>query len=111
MASSNPSESDDQPPETRPAQSLPIESAGPTAEAFGCVVYFASQGGIFRGRVANLAGIEVTATDQRSMLGQIVAQFKSSIRQSLEQGDTPDWIDPPTEKHADEKKLFLPVHL
>ncbi len=90
---------------------MPIESAGPTPAAFGCVVYFTSQGGVFRGRVGNLPGIQVTATDQRSMLGQIVAQFKSSIQQSLERGDTPDWIDPPAKKNDDEKKLFLPVHL
>ena len=75
------------------------------------MVYFANQGGEFHGRVANLEGIQVTASDQRQMLVQIVAQFKTAVRESLNRGETPDWIDPPKEKAADEKKLFLPVHL
>lgn len=90
---------------------MPIESAEPTVPAFGCIVYFSSDGNRFRGRVANLAGIEATASNQRDLLGQIVAQFKSAVSDSLAEGGTPKWIDPPAEKRDDEKKLFLPVHL
>ena len=90
---------------------LPIESGEPTVPAFGCIVYFSNDGSHFRGRVANLAGIEATASNQRELLGQIVAQFKSAVSKSLAEGESPGWIDPPTEKREDEKKLFLPVHL
>ncbi|MCS7470633.1 hypothetical protein NZK35_28615 [Stieleria sp. ICT_E10.1] len=95
------------PPET----GLPVESTAPTAPAFGCIVYFACDDGVFRGRVANLAGIEVSASSQREMLGQIVARFKSSVAGSLAEGETPAWIVPPSEKRPGETKLFLPVHL
>ena len=90
---------------------LPVESAAPTPPAFGCIVYFACDGGVFRGRVANLAEIEVSASSQREMLGQIVARFKSSVAASLDKGETPAWIVPPAEKRPGETKLFLPVHL
>ncbi|MDV6032924.1 MAG: hypothetical protein F9B45_23130 [Phycisphaera sp. RhM] len=108
---------DETPPTNRPATKqppdagLPVESAAPPPPAFGCIVYFASDGGVFRGRVANLAEIEVSASSQREMLGQIVARFKSSVADSLAKGETPAWIVPPAEKRPGETKLFLPVHL
>lgn len=98
-------------PAASPRRRLPIESGDPTVPAFGCIVYFVSEAGVFRGRVANLAGIEVQASSQREMLGQIVAQFKSAVAASLAEGETPNWIDPPDEKRPGETKLFLPVHL
>lgn len=100
-------------PETKqpPNTGLPVESAAPTPPAFGCIVYFACDNGVFRGRVANLAEIEVSASSQREMLGQIVARFKSSVSGSLDKGETPAWIVPPADKRPGETKLFLPVHL
>ncbi|WP_286178065.1 hypothetical protein [Stieleria mannarensis] len=96
-------------PPARPG--LPIGTDPASVPAFGCIVYFAREGDVFRGRVANLAGIEVTAASQRELLGQIVAQFKSAVSDCLGRGETPAWIDPPAEKQAGESKLFLPVHL
>ncbi|QDV40489.1 hypothetical protein Enr13x_02950 [Stieleria neptunia] len=97
----------DQPPQP----GLPIESEPSAPPAFGCIVYFAREGGTFCGRVANLGGIEVSASSQREMLGQIVARFKSAVADSLANGETPAWIVPPAEKRPAETKLFLPVHL
>lgn len=90
---------------------LPIESAEPPVPSFGCIVYFSSDGGVFRGRVANLSGIEVAAANQRELLGQIVARFKSEVGKCIAEGREPDWVDPPAEKNEGEQKLFLPVHL
>ena len=102
---------DPKPPGTPPAGELPIESGEPPVPAFGCVVYFSRDGNQFRGRAANLQGIEATASNQREMLGQIVAQFKSAVSQCLAEGGSPEWIDPPMEKREEETKLFLPIHL
>ncbi|WP_233903172.1 hypothetical protein [Stieleria maiorica] len=96
-------------PPARPGLPIGIDPAN--VPAFGCIVYFAREGDVFRGRVANLAGIEVTAASQREMLGQIVARFKSAVSDSLGKDETPAWIDPPAAKQAGESKLFLPVHL
>ncbi len=87
------------------------ESGQAPVPAFGCIVYFSHQDGRFTGRTANLRGIEVSAAGQREMLGQIVARFKELVGESLRNGQTPDWIEPPLEKGEHEQKLFLPVHL
>lgn len=98
-------------PDHRQASGLPIESGKPAVPAFGCIVYVSSAGGGVRGRVANLGGIQLQAADERQLLGQIVAQFKSEVARCLAEGQTPNWIDPPEAKRDDERKLFLPVHL
>lgn len=98
-------------PHTTHGRGLPIESGEPTVPAFGCIVYLSHQGDVIRGRVANLEGIQATASNQRELLGQIVAQFKSAVTSGMADGGTPNWIDPPAEKREDEKKVFLPVHL
>ena len=90
---------------------LPIDSGEAPVPAFGCIVYFCCDRGVYQGRVANLAGIQVQASSQREMLGQIVTQFKGAVAACLAQGRVPDWIDPPEPKRDDESKLFLPVHL
>ncbi|MCO8125372.1 hypothetical protein NHH03_26775 [Stieleria sp. TO1_6] len=92
---------------------LPVQGDQPTPPppAFGCIVYLARESGGFRGRVANLAGIEATAPSQRELLGQITSQFKLHVSNSLAAGNQPQWIDPPLAKSNDETKLFLPVHL
>ena len=104
------------PNESRPSPSgdaeLPIDaSATPPPPAFGCIVYFCVRDGVYRGRVANLAGIQETGSSQRELLGKIVRRFQSEISGSLNAGTDPNWIDPLPAKNEDEQKLFLPVHL
>jgi hypothetical protein len=99
------------PSDQTPKRSLPLESGEPPVPAFGCIVYYSTDGGCVRGRVANLDGIEVTASSQRELLGQIVAQFKAVVAKSLAEGGEPEWVDPPAAKRDGEQKLFLPVHL
>ncbi|KAA5541125.1 hypothetical protein FYK55_18830 [Roseiconus nitratireducens] len=90
---------------------MPVDSGDVPVPAFRCVVYVSREGAQFKGRVANLPGIEATGNDQRELLGRIVPQFKSAVSQSLADGNQPAWIDPPMEKLPSEQKLFLPVHL
>ena len=91
--------------------SLPIDPQSPPPPAFGCIVYLRNQNGQVHGRVANLAGIEAVAADQRAVLGELVRRFKQLVAQAIAAEETPDWIDPPEAKRDDERKLFLPVHL
>ena len=111
MNRSDPSSHDRESTHSVPKGELPIESGQEVVPAFGCIVYFSTDTGGVKGRVANLAGIEITASNQREMLGQIVARFKSAVSTSLASGEQPDWIDPPSQKLEHETKLFLPVHL
>ena len=90
---------------------LPIQAGKADVPSFGCIVYLRNEDGVCRGRVANLAGIEGTASDQRALLGQIVARFKSVVGEAIAAGDEPPWIDPPEPKRDGESKVFLPVHL
>lgn len=63
-----------------------------------------------RAEVANLAGIMVTAENERSALRQIVAAFKERISAHLSAGEEIPWRDPPAlPQNASER--FLPMHL
>ena len=100
-----------QDPKTDAQHELPVESGTNPPPAFGCIVYFSAEGGVYCGRVANLVGISETAASQRDLLAKIVKRFKAEVSKSLESGTEPPWIDPPLTKTDVEKKLFLPVHL
>ncbi|MFP6614400.1 MAG: NAD(P)H-binding protein [Pirellulales bacterium] len=79
---------------------------------FGCIVYVSSddRGGV-RARVANLAGLDCTATTEREALAKIVPAFKQRIAELLQSKAAIPWIDPPVLLESDERKRFIPVHL
>ena len=79
--------------------------------AFPCIVHLDVQDGIYRGRVANLAGIEAVASSEREMLGKIVPIFKRTVAEIHERGDSIPWITPVPEPKPTEIKRFIPVHL
>ena len=79
--------------------------------AFPCIVHLAVQDGVYRGRVANLAGIEVVASSEREMLGKIVPLFKRTVAEIHERGDSIPWITPVPEPKPTEIKRFIPVHM
>lgn len=99
------------PPARGESETLPIQAESGNVPAFQCIVYLRDEDATVRGRVANLAGIECQGTDQRAVLGQIVASFKAAVAACLQDGNSPAWIDPPEPKRDDERKVFLPVHL
>lgn len=90
---------------------LPVGGGDSPVPAYGCVVLVRRCEGQFHGRVANLSGIEATASDQRELLAAIVKQFKSVVAKHVAEGTEPAWVDPPLAKESEEQKLFLPVHL
>jgi hypothetical protein len=79
--------------------------------AFGCLVYVVDVDGGVRARVANLAGIEVTAESERGALAKITAEFKRRVSEALGRGETIAWIDPPVDSEPGERRRFVPVHL
>ncbi len=79
--------------------------------AFPCIVHLEVQDGVYRGRVANLAGIEAVASTEREMLGKIVPLFKSAVAEIRQRGDCIPWITPVPEPRSTEIKRFIPVHL
>ena len=50
--------------------------------AFPCIVHLNAEGGVYRGRVANLAGLEAEASSERELLGKIVPLFKTRRRRN-----------------------------
>ncbi len=79
--------------------------------AFPCIVHLAVKDGVYRGRVANLAGIEAVASSEREMLGKIVPIFKRTLAEMHQRGDAIPWIAPVPDPKLDEIKRFIPVHL
>jgi len=79
--------------------------------AFPCIVHLDVQDGIYRGRVANLAGIEAVASSEREMLGKIVPIFKRTVAEIHQRGDSIPWITPVPDPKPTEIKRFIPVHL
>ena len=88
---------------------LPITDAVPV---FNCVVYVsASAEGRFKGRVANLDGIELEAGNQRELMSKIVPAFKERVAACLRSDQAIPWIEPPAPKTEHEQQFLVPVHL
>jgi hypothetical protein len=95
-----------------PALSISSDSPAVSVPTFACIVYVAagSDGGVCA-RVANLAGIEVEAENERVALGKIVPEFKRMVGERLASGKPIAWIDPVPAPEPNEQKRFIPVHL
>ena len=78
---------------------------------FSCIVHLTVEGGVHRGRVANLDGIEAVGSTEREMLGKIIPIFKRTVAEFHQRGDSIPWITPVPEPKANETKRFIPVHL
>lgn len=90
---------------------MPIGSQPADVPSFGCIVYLSKSGSGVRGRVANLEGIEVDGSDDRSVLGEVVKQFRRAISEGIASENGFHLIEPPMPKQPGERKVFLPVHL
>jgi hypothetical protein len=79
---------------------------------FNCIVYVSPDpsGGV-RARVANLAGLDFTAANERGALAKIVAAFKQRVGDLTRDGIPIPWIEPPTPAETGEQTRFIPVHL
>ena len=79
---------------------------------FNCLVYVGpSPDGGVRARVANLAGIQVDASNERQALTRIVPAFKQRVSEFMNAQSEIPWIDPPPEPAEGESTRFIPVHL
>ncbi|HUG66272.1 MAG TPA: hypothetical protein VMM76_00895 [Pirellulaceae bacterium] len=79
---------------------------------FSCIAYLSKNpaGGV-HARVANLAGLECDAANEREALSKLVPAFKQCVA-ALTASKTPiPWIEPPSTKAADEQVRLIPVHL
>lgn len=78
---------------------------------FNCIVYVHPTPNGVHLRVANLAGIECEANNEREGLAKIVRQFKEQTSRLLSENETIHWSDPIPEPRSDEQTRFIPVHL
>ena len=109
------------PPEAPPRQDTPPKdldlnvsgrSQPVQVPVFNCLVYLSRDaGGGVRARVANLPGLECTASSEREALGKIVPAFKRRIAELMHAGTPIPWIEPPSPAEAGEQTRFIPVHL
>ena len=99
--------------ERQDAMELPVTEHQPSeVPVFGCLVYVSpnTAGGV-RARVANLPGLECSASNERAALMAIVAAFKKCVAEHM-QSDTPiPWIEPPSTMEPSEQQRSIPVHL
>ena len=85
----------------KPPESVPV---------FNCRVFVRNDGGC-RARVANLAGIEVTAASEREAIQGIVRQFKQLMAKYAAEKQSPPWLDPELTIEDGEQERLIPVHL
>lgn len=94
------------------SHALPIGDASqPAVPVFSCHVYVSHGGSQTTARVANLAGLETTAPDERTALAQLVAAFKQRVSEHLQRGEPVPWLDPVEPRRTDEQERLIPVHL
>jgi len=89
----------------------PLQITSQDIPTFNCLVYVCSVDGGVRARVANLDGIEITASDERTALSKIVPAFKAKVEQILADHESIPWIDPPLQATGEEQTRFIPIHL
>ena len=89
----------------------PLHITSQDIPTFNCLVYVCSVDGGVRARVANLDGIEITASDERTALSKIVPAFKAKVQQILADQESIPWIDPPLQATEEEQTRFIPIHL
>ena len=93
---------------------LPVSERTAPVEVpvFSCLVYISTDAdGTVNARVANLAGIAVTAADERACLRQIVSQFKQAMQLAHESGQPIPWLTPTPEAPQGAATRLIPVHL
>ena len=78
---------------------------------FNCIVYVSSTDGQVTARVANLSGLECTATSEREALAKVVVAFKQRVAELVREQTPIPWIDPPVPPTKNEQQRFVPVHL
>lgn len=83
----------------------------PDVPVFACIVYVSKVEGGVRARVANLAGIEVTAANERMAIGHVVTVFKQRVADMHRQNETIPWISPPAPIESGEQQRYVPAHL
>ena len=105
-----PSERPVSPSTPAPGISEPLVVPG-DVPAFPCIIHLTSDGGVYRGRVANLAGIEAVGNSERELLGKIVPLFKQAVAEFHQRGESIPWVKPVPEPENGECKRFIPVHL
>ena len=84
----------------------------PQVPVFKCLVYVhKNEDATVIGRVANLAGIEVSGASERDVLGKVTREFKSRVSKMLEEGREIPWVEPPQPPLENEQVRSVPVHL
>ncbi len=79
---------------------------------FNCAVLVGrSSDGAVRARVANLAGLEVTADSERAALQQLIPRFKTAVSEYLQRGEEIPWLEPPADAAPGEQSRWIAVHL
>ena len=96
------------------AAELKVNADAPPGDVpvFSCIVYVSTDAGSgVRARVANLAGLECIAANEREALAQIVAAFKQRVAELTQSTSPIPWIDPPPPAEPGQQTRFIPVHL
>ena len=89
----------------------PLNITSRDVPTFNCLVHVCSTEQGVRARVANLAGIKITASDERAALSKLVPAFKAKVQQILDANESIPWIEPPLEANNDEQTRYIPIHL
>lgn len=99
---------DSNPPEQPHGSRVPPDNV----PVFQCIVYISTiPSGEVQARVANLAGLQCTASTERSALSRLVPEFKLRVAELHRAGEPIAWIDPPLPAEPGEQIRYVPVHL
>ena len=99
-------------PADQPDRDLSHRVVPADVPVFNCLVYVGPlpDGGV-RARVANLAGLQVDASNERQALSRIVPVFKQRVSEFMNAQSAIPWIEPPLDPEPAEQTRFIPVHL
>ena len=89
----------------------PLQITPQDIPTFTCIVHVSPTSNGVKARVANLDGIEMVATDERTALSRIVPAFKARVQQFLNDGVEIPWQEPPHTANEEEQTRLIPVHL
>lgn len=92
-------------PQIRPV-SVPME-----VPVFNVVVYVSHADGKVTARVANLPGIEFSASSEPMALKQTITHVKQQLAKWHGSGESIPWIEPIPEARDGEQERHVPVHL
>jgi hypothetical protein len=82
-----------------------------TVPVFSCQILVSQESGNVVAESANIAGIRVTAKNEREALRAVVTELKALLKDYQDRSEKIPWLDPATEPNDQQQVRFMALHL